>query len=348
MGPTQTANLSTLLSSTSSSVENEGPIPDFVDFTGDDLDEDVSESDAVPLDYCIPESDGNVVQLVNPNTRQVGPDYCLDQYGDPDVRGQFPGSDNDTTTPVGNETLSRRSHFHRRTFADTGATGIMNRWRRGSAVSICVERNNAYQIMYGSPSIARRASQVVNGVTIRAINLWNAGLNANYLQFEHVDDCRNAVFKVVTVDRTKPGAPKVLATAPFPPRGSDGARYREIYVWNTVWQNNFQNVLTTILAHELGHTIGLAHENCTLIKQACDGITAKIPGSIMNSGISPAKKNTFKGPTADDIEGTNAFYSLAAGGGSDPSIVLWPATRGALINYPPVKKCKWFLGVCYY
>lgn len=337
--------------------ENEGPYPEIIDFTDDAPDEDVSVSDTVPYDYCIPEGDGDVAQIRGPDPGQIGQDYCIDNYGDPDFRGQFPGVDDpapqNTTTPdppaTGNDTVTRRSHFHKRTYADTGATGTMNRWRRGSVVSVCVERDDAYTALYGNPSKRFRASAIVNGATFRAINLWNKGLNSRFVSFEHVDDCRNAVFKVVAANRRKSAGSGTLATAPYPPRGETGARFREIYVWSTSFQNNYQNVLTAIMAHELGHTIGLAHENCnSLTNQPCEAITEETLTSIMRSTIANSSSIVFRGPTAADFTGTNLYYSLAAGAESDPIITLWPATRGAFITYPPIPKCKWFLGICYY
>lgn len=171
----------------------------------------------------------------------------------------------------------------------------------------------------------------MKAATIVAIDRWNAGSDSRYISFEHVDYCRNAVFKVVAVDRVSPSG-RALATLPLPPRGQAGARFREIYVWNASFKSNYQNVLTAIMSHELGHTIGLAHENCNWINQACEAITEETLTSVMRAKIGNSSTIQYRGPTTADLKGTNLYYSPAAGAESDPAINLWPATRGALIN----------------
>lgn len=320
-------------------VEAAGPWPEEISFDGDLPDGDFTISDVVPYDYCIGENDANDTnsdffggQITNAS--QIYEDYCLDTYGDPDFRN---GSYfNDTA-----------GQFGKRTFADLGATNTPNRWRRGSVVSVCVERNENFIVPYGTGDF--RASWVLTQAVNRAINLWNAGLDTDHISLEFVDDCKNAVYVIQVFDRRKSTAqPNSLATTPYPPRRGQGDRDRTMEVWRTSFFNNYQNVLTTIMSHELGHALGLAHDDCKSIKQSCLEITPQVRDSILLSQVKPASNITFRGPEPGDIKGVNEFYSLAAGPGTEYGITLWEATRGPFINYPPLPKCKWIFGICYY
>ncbi|OXH38656.1 hypothetical protein J008_01846 [Cryptococcus neoformans] len=333
--------------------EAAGPWPPMISFDGDYSNDDLTVSDQVPFDYCIGERSGNLTddegqqqgQNFTANVAGIGRDFCLDNFGNPDIRNTT-SFDNNTST--GNEANIGRA-LHKRTFADSGATGTPNRWRRGSVISICVERNNDYLVPYASSPVPIRASAIVASAMVRAINFWNAGLNKQFVSFEFVENCNDAVFHTLAVDRTKSARePNVLATAPFPPRGVAGARNRDIFVYNTAFQGNFQNVLTFIMSHELGHTLGLAHEDCKSTDQPCEVITDKVAGSVVESHISGSTTELFEGPTLLDIAGANKYYSLATGPNTLEKIVLWPATRGPFISYPPLPRCKWFLGICYY
>lgn len=325
----------------------------MISFDGDYSNDDVTVSDQVPFDYCIGEGSGNPTddegqqqgQNFTANVAGIGRDFCLDNFGNPDIRNTISFDNN---TSIGNGADTGRA-LHKRTFADSGATGTPNRWRRGSVISICVERNNNYLVPYASSPVPIRASAIVASAMVRAINFWNAGLNKRFVSFEFVENCNDAVFHTLAVDQIKSAKePTVLATAPFPPRGEEGARNRNIFVWNTAFEANFQNVLTFIMSHELGHTLGLAHEDCKSRDQPCEVITDKVAGSVVESRISGSTTQLFNGPTPLDIAGANEYYSLAAGPNTPENIVLWPATRGPFINYPPLPKCKWFLGICYY
>lgn len=213
-------------------------------------------------------------------------------------------------------------------------------------MAVCVARDDNYLLPFAFSLIPIRASAVVAAAVSRAIRLWNAGLNN--VQFEFVDNCNQATFRTLTVNRPKAAGSGTLATAPFPNRGEGVGR--EIYVWDQALINNYQNVLTSIMSHELGHTIGLAHENCQTLNptQPCEPITNTVLNSVMESGISNSDIETFNGPTSADISGANAFYALAAGPRSEKKIILWTATRGALITYPRLPRCRWYLGICFY
>ncbi|KAK1920773.1 hypothetical protein DB88DRAFT_543014 [Papiliotrema laurentii] len=328
-------------------VETAGPWPEEISFEGDLPDGDFTVSDVIPYDYCIGENDGNNTDSANDtdsnffrgqvtDASQIYQDFCLDAYGDPDLRN---GSYfNDTA-----------GQFGRRTFADTGATGTPNRWRRGSVVSVCVERNDNFVVAYGGGTF--RASWVAAQAISRAIDFWNKGLNPKHISLEFVNDCNNAVYVTQVFNNVKNAKEAgVLATTPYPPRQGQGGRDRVLKVWRPAFFNNFQNVLTFILSHELGHALGLAHDNCKALipPQPCVQITNQVPNSVLFNTVNPATTITYAGPEPGDIAGANAFYDLPGGPGTNTKITLWPATRGAFINYPPLPKCKWILGVCYY
>jgi hypothetical protein len=181
-----------------------------------------------------------------------------------------------------------------------------------------------------------------------AIDLWNAGLNPKLVSFEYVTTCKDAVYRTIVVDRGKAPGVRALATTPYPAKGTGDQGFRDIYVWNESFNNSYQNVLTEILSHELGHAIGIGHEDCQDIQQSCKQITPVIADSVINSTVPNNITTRAQGPTQLDIDGVNAYYSLPGGGGSPDNIVLWPATRGPQIQYPPLPRCRWVLGICIY
>lgn len=222
------------------------------------------------------------------------------------------------------------------------------RWRRGSVISLVVERNNKlvpvdlnHGITSAPPFIVQvRSSSIVAAALSKAYRYWN---NADIgVQFEWSMNLGRSTFV------TKTGGTKgtALATADYPYQ-SPGYQHL-ITAWDIFLEIEWQAVGPNILTHELGHALGLAHNDDNDDVYEVSDIKGS---SIMDSTVSSSANVITQVPNRDR-RGAFRLYNLfnpPLADDRETTVAILPAPKGPVFKAPNPRKCRWtFFGGCLY
>lgn len=277
----------------------------------------------LPDDYCIPEDVRNIT---------------LQTFNCTEYRGDSPLTFDATSD------LSRRS-------AEAGTYARVfpqiYRWRRGSVITIAVERNTKPVVMdlnagiSGAPPAYAivRASEITAAAMSRAYRYWNRASIG--VTFAWSMDLGRSTY----VTRTGGTKGRALATADYPAQ-PNGHQHR-ISAWDLMLELEWQPVGPNIISHELGHALGLGHNDAE--SSNVFELWDETGVSFMNSGISPGT-NVITGIPARDAGGAHILYNqMNPPTSRNRTVVILRAPQGP--NPIPLieRFCKWgFFGICVY
>lgn len=221
------------------------------------------------------------------------------------------------------------------------------RWRRGSVITISVERNTKPILMDlnvgisgASPAyVLVRASEITAAAMSRAYKYWNRASIG--VTFAWSMDLGRSTY----VTRTGGTEGAALATADYPAQAN--GHQRTINAWDSMLELEWQPVGPNIISHELGHALGLGHNDAPSDKVY--ELWDESGFSLMDSGANP-DTNVITRIPARDAGGAHILYNqMNPPISRNRTVVILRAPQGPNLFPPFIRFCKWGLfGICFY